>query len=323
MRAWVVGELGGIPALRLAEVAEPSPPGPGEATVAMVAVGLNYPDLLMLSGGYQHRPELPFTPGMEGVGRVVAVGEGVAADLLGARMLVGGRTGLLAERVTVPLAQLRPAPETLADSEAAGFTTGALTAHVALVARGGLAPGERLLVLGAGGGMGLAAVAMGVALGAHVVAAASTPEKLAAAAAAGAHETRLVDRTAPDLAVHKGGIDLVFDPVGGPFVMPAIGTLAWGGRYLVIGFVGGAPVSVPLNRLLIKGIAVVGVRAGEEGRRNPEAGRRHLRAIDALAETGRLRPHVGLELPLHRAAEAFEAMRDGRLVGKAVIRCDG
>lgn len=323
MRAWVVAELGGIGALRLAEVAEPPAPGPGEATVAMVAVGLNYPDLLMLSGRYQHRPELPFTPGMEGVGRVVAVGEGVAADLLGARMLVGGRTGLLAERVTLPLAQLRPAPETLADSEAAGFTTGALTAHVALVARGGLAPGERLLVLGAGGGMGLAAVAMGTALGAHVVAAAATEAKLAAASAAGAHETLLLDRAAPDFAAVKGRIDVVFDPVGGPFVLPALSALAWGGRYLVIGFVGGAPVAVPLNRVLIKGVSIVGVRAGEEGRRNPEAGRRHLHAIDALAESGRLRPHVGLQLPFAEAPLAFAAMQDGRLVGKAVIRCDG
>lgn len=323
MRAWVVDELAGIGALRLAEVAEAPPPGPAEATVEMVAVGLNYPDLLMLSGGYQHRPPLPFTPGMEGVGRVVAVGEGVAADLLGARVLVGARTGLLAERVTVPLAQLRPAPETLCDREAAGFTTGALTAHVALVARGGLAPGERLLVLGAGGGMGLAAVAMGAALDARVVAAASTPEKLAAARAAGAHETLLVDRAAPDLSSVKGQVDVVFDPVGGPFVMPALAALAWGGRYLVVGFVAGPPVAIPLNRVLIKGASVLGVRAGEAGRQDPEAGRRHLRAIDALAEAGRFRPHVGLEVPFAAAPQAFAAMAAGRLVGKAVISCDG
>lgn len=323
MRAWVVDKLAGIGALRLAEVAEAPPPGPGEATVEMVAVGLNYPDLLMLSGGYQHRPPLPFTPGMEGVGRVVAVGEGVAADLLGARVLVGARTGLLAERVTVPLVQLRPAPETLSDREAAGFTTGALTAHVALVARGGLGPGERLLVLGAGGGMGLAAVATGAALGARVVAAASTPEKLAAARAAGAHGTLLVERAQPDLSAVKGQVDVVFDPVGGPFVMPALSALAWGGRYLVVGFVAGPPVAIPLNRVLIKGASVLGVRAGEAGRQDPEAGRRHLRAIDALAEAGRLRPHVGLEVPFAAAPEAFAAMAAGRLVGKAVIACDG
>lgn len=323
MRAWVVAELGGIAALELADVPGPPPPGPGEATVAMVAVGLNYPDLLMLNGGYQYRPALPFTPGMEGLGRVVAVGEGVAADLLGARMLVGGRTGLLAERVTVPLERLRPAPETLSDSEAAGFTTGALTAHVALVERGRIATGERLLVLGAGGGMGLAAVAMGAALGAHVTAAASTAAKLAAARAAGAAETLLLDRAAPDLAAAKGRFDLVFDPVGGPLVIPALAALAWGGRYLVIGFVGGPPVRLPLNRVLLKGVSVIGVRAGEAGRQDPAAGRRHLRAIDALAEAGRLRPHVGMETRLADAPAAFRAMEAGTLVGKAIVRCDG
>ncbi|WP_448581843.1 zinc-binding dehydrogenase [Thermaurantiacus sp.] len=323
MRAWRVAELRGIDALTLADVPEPPPPGPGEATVAMVAVGLNYPDLLMLSGGYQYRPALPFTPGMEGVGRVIAVGEGVAADLLGARMLVGGRTGLLAERITVPLAQLRPAPESLSDSEAAGFTTGALTAHVALVARGGLEAGERLLVLGAGGGMGLAAVAMGAALGAHVVAAASASEKLAAACAAGAHETLLLDRAVPDLASVRRRCNLVFDPVGGALVLPALSALAWGGRYLVIGFVGGPPVALPLNLVLLKGVSIIGVRAGEAGRQDPEAGRRHLHAIDALAEAGKLRPHVGCELPLAEAPEAFRAMAAGTLIGKAVIRCDG
>ncbi len=322
MRAWLVGELGGIDALALAAVAEAPTPGPGEATLEMIAVGLNYPDLLMLSGGYQYRPPLPFTPGMEGVGRVVAVGEGVAADLLGVRMLVGGRTGLLAERVTMPLAALRPAPETLSDSEAAGFTTGALTAHVALVVRGGLAAGERLLVLGAGGGMGLAAVAMGAALGAHVIAAASTPEKLAAARAAGASETLPLDRAAPDLSALRGSIDLVFDPVGGALVGPALSALAWGGRYLVVGFVGGQQ-AIPLNRILIKGVSVIGVRAGETGRQDPEAGRRHIHAIDALAEAGKLRPHIGLELPFAAAPEAFRAMQAGALVGKAVIRCDG
>ena len=132
MRAWVVEELGGIDALKLVEQPEPAAPGPGEVTVDVAAVGLNYPDLLMLSGGYQYRPPLPFTPGMEGVGRIAAVGEGVSADLLGHRLLLGGRTGLLAEQVTLPLAALREVPEALSDAEAAGFTTGALTAWVGL-----------------------------------------------------------------------------------------------------------------------------------------------------------------------------------------------
>jgi NADPH2:quinone reductase len=188
---------------------------------------------------------------------------------------------------------------------------------------GRLEAGERLLVLGAGGGMGLAAVATGAALGAHVVAAAAGPDKLAAARAAGAHETLLLDRTAPDLASVKGRCNLVFDPVGGALVLPALAALAWGGRYLVIGFVGGPPVALPLNRVLLKGVSVIGVRAGETGRRDPEAGRRHIHAIDALAEAGRLRPHVGLELPFAAAPEAFAALAAGTLIGKAIIRCDG
>lgn len=320
MRAWTIETLQGIDALKLVEMPEPPPPGPGEATVGMLAVGLNYPDLLMLSGGYQYRPELPFTPGMEGVGRIVAVGEGVSGDLLGHRMLVGGRTGLMAERVTLPLRNLREVPEALSDAEAAGFTTGALTAWVSLAERGRLQAGEHLLVLGAGGGMGLAAVAMGKALGARVTAAASSPEKQAAARAAGADAVLELNREAPDLSALKGEIDVVYDPVGGPAVLPALKTLRWNGRYLVIGFVAGAPVKVPTNLALLKGIEIVGVRAGEAGRQDPAAGRAHIAAIDRLAGEGRLAPIVGLAVPMEGAEEAFRAMQAGSLLGKAVVR---
>jgi len=320
MRAWVVEQLDGIDGLRLADVPDAPAPGPGEATVAMSAVGLNYPDLLMLSGGYQFRPQLPFTPGMEGVGRITAVGEGVAADLLGQRMLVGGRTGLLADAVTVPLASLRAVPEALEDSEAAAFTTGALTAWVSLVVRGRLKAGDHLMVMGAGGGMGLAAVAMGAALGAEVTAVASTPEKRAAAMAAGAANAVDMDRASPDFEALRNSIDVVFDPVGGPAVLPALKTLRWGGRYLVIGFVAGRPVSVPTNLALLKGVELIGVRAGEAGRQDPAAGRAYIAAIDKLAAEGRLHPHVGLELPFEDAPAAFRAMSAGSLVGKAVVR---
>lgn len=320
MQAWVVRELAGLGALRLEEVPAPPAPAAGEVTLDVLAVGLNFPDLLMLSGGYQFRPALPFTPGMEGVGRVVAVGEGVAADLLGARLLLGARCGLLAGQVTLPLAALRPAPDTLDDLEAAAFAVGALTAHVALVERGRLAAGEHLLVLGAGGGMGLAAVAMGKALGARVTAVASSAAKLALARKAGADAVLLVDRTAPELASLKGEVDLLFDPVGGVLVMPALATLRWGGRYLVVGFAGGMPAPLALNRLLLRGVEMIGVRAGEAGRQDPAAGRRHLHAIDALAAQGRLRPIIGMVTPMAHADRAFAAMADGTLGGKAVVR---
>jgi NADPH2:quinone reductase len=322
MRAWVVEQLGGVDALTLAELPEPAAPGPGEVTVAVSAVGLNYPDLLMLSGGYQYRPQLPFTPGMEGVGRIVAVGEGVSADLLGHRLLLGGRTGLLAEQVTLPLASLREVPEALSDAEAAGFTTGALTAWVALVPRGRIAAGEHLLVLGAGGGMGLAAVSMGKALGARVTAAASDSAKLAAAKQAGADDCVLLDRAAPDLTALKGQCDLVFDPVGGAAVQPALKTLRRGGRYLVIGFVAGTPVAVPTNIALLKEIEIIGVRAGEAGRQDPALGKRAMAEIDRIAGAGRMRPIVGMEVPFSRAPDAFRAMENGSLVGKAVIVMD-
>lgn len=319
MRAWVVEELSGVDALKLVEVSDPPPPGPGEVVVAVSAVGLNYPDLLMLSGGYQYRPPLPFTPGMEGVGRITAVGEGVSADLLGHRLLLGGRTGLLAERVTLPLSALREVPEALSDAEAAGFTTGALTAWVALVPRGRIAAGEHLLVLGAGGGMGLAAVSMGKALGARVTAAASDPAKLEAAKLSGADACVLLDRSAPDLSALKGACDLVFDPVGGAAVQPALKTLRRSGRYLVIGFVAGAPVAVPTNLALLKEIEILGVRAGEAGRQDPLLGRRALAEIDRIAGAGQFRPIIGLEVPFARAPDAFRAMQAGSLVGKAII----
>lgn len=318
MRAWVVSELKGIEALELKDVPDAAAPGPGEVTVAVTAAGLNYPDLLMLTGGYQYKPPLPFTPGMEGVGRITAVGEGVAGDLLGMRVLCGSRAGTLVEQLTLPLAAVRPAPEALSDTEAAAFGAGALTAWVALAERGRVRAGERVLVTGAGGGMGQAAVQVAKALGAEVVAAASSDGKLAVAKAAGADVLLPLDRAAPDLSA-AGEVDVVFDPVGGALVMPSLKALRWGGRYLIIGFVGGPPVAVPLNRLLLKGIEVVGVRAGEAGRQDPEAGRRHLHAVDALAADGKVRPHVGLTVPFERAPEAFAAMRDGRLVGKAVV----
>jgi NADPH2:quinone reductase len=259
---------------------------------------------------------------MEGVGRITAVGEGVSADLLGHRLLLGGRTGLLAEQVTLPLSALREVPEALSDAEAAGFTTGALTAWVALVPRGRIAAGEHLLVLGAGGGMGLAAVSMGKALGAEVTAAASDPAKLEAAKLAGADACLLLDRSAPDLSALKGACDLVFDPVGGAAVQPALKTLRRGGRYLVIGFVAGAPVAVPTNLALLKEIEILGVRAGEAGRQDPELGRRALAEIDRIAGTGRFRPVIGLEVPFARAPDAFRAMQAGSLVGKAIIAMD-
>lgn len=293
---------------------EPPAPGAGEVSVAITHAALNFPDLLMLSGGYQFKPAVPFIPGTEACGRVVAAGAGAAA-LLGARVIVGARGGGLAERITLAATAVRAVPAGLDDAAAAAFTVGALTAWVGLMVRGGLQRGERVLVTGAGGGMGAAAVALAVHEGAHVVAAASTPERLATAIAAGAHEGVLIDRAAP--AFDRRDIDVVFDPVGGALAMPAIRSLARGGRYLIIGFTGGRPTPFPLNRALIKEISIIGVRAGEQGRQDPAAAPGFLAAIDARAAA--LRPPIGLTLPLADAVQAFAAMAESRLAGKAVV----
>nr|WP_279379661.1 zinc-binding dehydrogenase [Polymorphobacter fuscus] len=293
---------------------EPAAPGAGEVTVAITRAALNFPDLLMLSGGYQFRPDLPFIPGTEACGTVIAAGTG-AETLLGARVIVGGRGGCFAERLTLAATGVRPVPPGLDDAEAAAFTVGALTAWVGLMTRGRLAAGERVLVTGAGGGMGLAAVALAAQEGAHVTAVASSPDRLATARAAGAHDTILIERTAPDITLRD--IDLVFDPVGGALALPALRTLRRGGRYLVIGFVGGM-ASVPLNRALIKEIAILGVRAGEYARQDPAAGQRHIAAIDARAAA--LRPQIGAVVPLADAGALFAAMAAGTLAGKGVVR---
>jgi NADPH2:quinone reductase len=293
---------------------EPAAPGSGEVTVAIACSALNFPDLLMLSGGYQFRPEVPFIPGTEACGTVIAAGAGAEA-WFGKRVLAGGRGGGFSERVTLPVQAVRAVPDGLDDAEAAAFTVGALTAWVGLMTRGRLKRGERVLVTGAGGGMGLAAVRLAVHEGAEVVAVASSAERLALASAAGAHETILVDRAAPEIA--RRDIDVVFDPVGGALAMPAIRSLSRGGRYLIIGFAAGRPPAFPLNRALLKEIEVLGVRAGEYGRQDPAAGRRHIEAIDARAAF--LRPHIGLSVPLERAGEAFAAMAAGTLLGKAVV----
>jgi NADPH2:quinone reductase len=292
---------------------EPDVPVAGNVTVAISHAALNFPDLLMLSGGYQFRPELPFIPGTEACGTVIAAGAG-AEGLLGSRVIVGGRSGCFAERVTLPATGVRPVPAGLDDAEAAAFTVGALTAWVGLMTRGCLQAGERVLVTGAGGGMGLAAVALAAHEGADVIAVASSQARLDVAHAAGARHGIIVDRANPEIRLRD--VDVVFDPVGGPLAMASMRTLRRNGRYLIIGFVGGT-ASIPLNRALIKEIEIVGVRAGEYARQDPAAGRRHIAAIDARAAI--LRPQIGMTVPLAQAPELFDAMAAGTLVGKAVV----
>jgi NADPH:quinone reductase len=293
---------------------------PGELLVRVSAVALNFPDLLMTRGGYQYRPDVPFTLGTEACGVIMAADD---PAVVGTRVIVGGREGCAAEYLSFPAHQVRPAPANLSDAEAAGHTVTGLTAWVGLITRGGVKKGDRVLVLGAGSGVSLAAIDIAHSVGASVIAAASSEEKLDPARARGVVATIITPRSgisASDLKAQlKSPIDVVYDPIGAHLTEPALRALAWKGRYLVIGFAGGAIPAIPLNLALLKGVDIIGVRAGEYGRRDPLAHVHHLASIDVLASAGKLRPHIGCQLPLADAKAALQKMAVGTLVGKAVL----
>lgn len=309
------------------DVPEPQP-GPGEVRVRLKAAAVNFPDLLMLQGKYQFKPTPPFAPGMEGAGIIEALGPGVDPALAGARVVVGARHGCYAEALVAPAEAVRPMPEPFDFAEAAAYGAAYLTAYVALVRRGHPAPGETLLVHGASGGVGLAAVELGKILGARVIATGGSDAKLAEVAARGADH--VINYTMPDgrlggfRAAVKDltdgrGADVIYDPVGGDVFDESTHCIAWGGRLLVIGFASGRIPRIDVNWPLIKGYAIVGVRAGEFGRRDPVLGRENLAALDALARDGRIRPHIHARLPLERANEAQALLAERKVVGKVVL----
>ena len=301
---------------RLVDVPEPQAKA-GEVLIRVKAAALNYPDLLMTRGKYQLEPPLPFVPGMEVAGEVFA-GNGFAT---GEAVVAGTRLGGFAEVVSVAADAVRSKPEHLSFGEAAGVGAAYLTAYVGLVRLAGVQPGEWVLVHGATGGVGLAAVDLAKALDARVIATSRSAEKLAT----------LVDLTHPDAVVPApgfrdavkdltgGGADVVFDPVGGDVFDESVRAIAFGGRLLVVGFTSGRIATVSTNLPLIKGFSVIGVRAGEYGRRFPERGRENLDAIWRLAAERRITPRVDREYPLADWRAAFEAMRDSRMVGKLVL----
>lgn len=320
MKALVCREISDdIATLRIEDVTLP-PLGPGQARVRIRAAAVNFPDILMTQGKYQHKPALPFTPGTEGVGEVIAIAEEVTDVKAGDRVIVGG-IGCFAEEVQVAAASLRAVPGAVDDATAAGFTAAYLTAYVGLVRRAWIEAGEWLLVHGAAGGVGLAAVDLGRALGAKVIATASTDRKREFLAAYGA------EHVLPSPGFREGvkaltrelGADVVFDPVGGDAFDESTRCIAFDGRLLVVGFTSGRIPQIGVNIPLIKGFSVMGMRAGEYGRRFPEKGRENLAAIDRLLAEGRLRPHVGARLPLARAVEAMRMLQDRRAIGKVIV----
>lgn len=305
-------------------------PGHDEALVRIEAAALGFPDLLMTRGGYQAKPPLPFIPGMEVAGSVVMAGEGAAASGFapGTHVIGGGLTGGLAQFGVYPAAALMPKPAGLSFAQAAALRAAYLTAWVALVRRAVVVPGEWLLVHGAAGGVGLAAVDLARSLGLRTIAVAggagpSGEAKRAAIARAFAPEH--VIEAGPGfrdkvLAITGGrGADVIYDPVGGDVFDHSTRCIAFAGRLLVIGFAGGRIPTVSANIPLIKGFSVIGVRAGEYGRRFPDLGRANTAAIRQLAEEGAIAPQVHAELPLERWRDAFAAMEERTVVGRTVI----
>ncbi|MBI1212337.1 MAG: zinc-binding dehydrogenase [Alphaproteobacteria bacterium] len=320
-RALIVDALSeDLSTLRMRDVSVGAPKA-GEVKIRLRAASVNFPDILMVQGKYQLKPDLPFSPGMEGSGDVVAAGEGVTRVKLDDRVVVGARFGCYAEEIVVPEQTVRALPAGMDYAHGAAYPAAYLTAYVALVRRGELQRGETLLVHGAAGGVGLAAVDVGKLLGARVIATASTEEKRAFLKSYGADHVFAPSGFREDVkALTNGrGADLIYDPVGGDVFDESVRCIAFNGRLLVIGFTSGRIPSVNVNMPLIKGFSVVGVRAGEYGRQFPERGAENIRTIDAWAAEGKIRPHVCAQIPLERAPEALRMLQERRVIGKVVL----
>lgn len=321
MRAVVCCELGPPEKLVIEEHASLSP-GPGEVRIAVRACGVNFVDGLLVQGLYQIKPQPPFVPGSEVAGEVEAVGEGVASPAVGDRVLALTLMNGFSEQVIVAAEAAIPVPEGLDFAQAAAFTQSYATALFALSHRGALQSGETLLVLGAAGGVGLAAIDIAKAMGARVIAAASSPEKLELCREAGADLT--IDYASEDLKLRAkelsgGGVDMVYDPVGGEYAEPALRTLVPGGRYLVIGFATGDIPRFPLNLVLLKSCQVVGVDWGGSAAREPAINVRLRDELGQLLAAGKLRPRAPKTYPLEAAGQALRALLDRKLAGKAVL----
>ena len=326
MRALWVGELApDYAGCVLREFPTPDP-GPGEVLIEVRAAAVNFPDLLQTRGEYQHKPALPFIPGLELAGVVAKVGEGETRWKVGDEVAGGAKLGGFSDLAICFSQGLRAKPPAFSFGQAAGFGAAYLTAYVSLVRRAEVQPGEWLLVHGAAGGVGLAAVDLGKLLGAKVIAASASDHKLAV----------VQQEYAPDAVVNVAegfrervkeltggrGADVIYDPVGGDVFDESVRCIAFNGRLLIVGFTSGRIPSVSVNMPLIKGFSVMGVRAGEYGRQFPEKGRENAKAVWDLANEGKIRPRVHAEVPLAAWRDAFDLLADRKVIGKAIIRPD-
>jgi NADPH2:quinone reductase len=297
-------------------------PGPGEVLVKVEAASINFPDLLICQGKYQLKLEPPFTPGMDLAGRIAEIGEGVEAFAIGDEVCGGARFGGFAEYAVVKADGLQTKPDNLSFEQAASYSAAYLTAYVSLVRRGRLQAGETLLVHGASGGVGMAAVDVGKLLGATVIATGGSDEKLDKVKAYGADHvinTRDGFREKVKALTDGRGADVIYDPVGGDVFDESVRCIAFDGRILVIGFTSGRIATVPTNMPLIKGFSVVGVRAGEYGRQFPDRGRENVEQIWRWAREGKTRPYVHETLPLDQTLDGFRSLRDRKVVGKLIV----
>jgi len=322
MRAVVCEKLGTPGDLFLRDLPEPPDPGPGEIKIALAARGVQYVDVLMIAGQYQTKPDLPFIPGSEGAGDVVAVGEGVTAFSVGDRVMTRHSPGAYAEMATIPASMALPVPRTMSLEQAAGFRSAYTTAYHALVQRGRLLEGEVLLVHGASGGIGLAAVQVGKILGATVIATGGSDEKLAVVKQNGAdHVINIRDGFRDRVKELTGGrgADVIYDPIGAEVFDESMRCLNWGARILILGFVGGKPALAKTNHLLIKGASAVGVRVGGFNEFEPDTAAANLKVLVEWAEAGKITPHVSHTFPLDRFADAMQAIIDRAVVGKCIL----
>lgn len=329
MRALTSFEPGGPETLKIRDVDEPSP-GPGQVAVAVQACGVNFPDLLVIEDKYQLRPARPFSPGSELAGVVRGIGEGVTAPGVGDRVSASLPFGAMAEVAIVAADRCTVLPDAMSIEEAAALQVTYGTVFHALVGCAGMRPGETLLVLGAGGGVGLAAVELGKALGARVVAAASSHDKLEAARAAGAdalvHYPGAFEGVAQARAFTEAvraasggeGVNVVIDPVGGAYAEPAFRAIAAQGRYLVVGFAAGIP-AIPLNLVLLKAAQIIGVFWGAYMARDPQSGARDMKALLDLYQAGKIRPRISERYALEEGGRAIARLGARGVTGKIVV----
>jgi len=332
MKALLSCDPGPPDTLQLSDVDDPKA-GPGELLVRVRAAAINFPDVLIIEDKYQLRPPRPFAPGGEIAGEVEAVGEGMAGWVVGDRVIAVTGFGGLAEKIVIPERAAFRLPKDRSFAEGSALLLTYATSIHALVDRGRLEAGQTLLVLGAAGGVGLAAVELGKAIGARVIAAVSSDDKAAAAREAGAEDAIVYPQGPFDRdgqkalsqmfkdAVGPAGAEVIFDPVGGDYAEPALRAIGWEGRYLVVGFPAGIP-KLPLNLTLFKSCDVCGVFWGAFAARDPQANAAHVANLFMLWDEGKIRPRISATYPLARAGEAIAAVAARKVIGKLVVELD-